>query len=112
MKYIGVNDIKRIKTWGRLIGIGSMLYGVVSIVLSFYTSFWYVIPAILSIFIGKLLFDIGHEAKKVQQADGESIGIVQPVLKKYSTFLFAFSIIIIVTLASYLAFLGYIYIFY
>lgn len=112
MKYIGVNDIKRIKTWGRLIGIGSMLYGLVSIVLSFYTSLWYVIPAILSIFIGKLLYDIGHEAKKVLKSEEQSVSIFQPVLKKYSTFLFAFSIIIIVTIASYLAFMGYIYIFF
>lgn len=89
-----------------------MLYGVASIVFSFYTSFFYVIPALISIFIGKLLVDVGLAAKKSLQSDDESIHIVQPVIHTYSRFLFVFGIVIVGTIASYLVFFITMYIVY
>lgn len=89
-----------------------MLYGVTSIVFSFSTSLFYVIPGLVSIFIGKLLVDVGLAAKKAFQSDDDTLGIVQPVIHTYGRFLFVFGIVIVGTIASYLAFFLFIYIVY
>lgn len=109
MRFLEVAYIKRIKIWGKVIGIGTILYGIISIILSFFTSFIYIIPALVSILIGKLFYDIGHEANLVLQSDDESISLVQPILHKYSKFLITLGIVIIFTIFCYVAFFIIVY---
>jgi len=104
MKYLEISDLKRIRSWAKIIGVGTLLYGVISIIMSFFTSFMQLIPAIISIFIGKLLYDIGHEAGKVLNLDDESISFVEPILQKYSRFLTIIGIVMIITICAFIIF--------
>ena len=109
MKTYDVMNMNPIKRWGRIIGIGLILYGVISIIYSFFTSFAFIIPAIISIFIGKLLYDIGHEANRVVQSGEDSLSMIQVLLHKYLRFLVTVGIVIGVTIVSYITFFIYAY---
>lgn len=103
--------VQRIKTWGKIIGVVTILYGVISIILSFFTLLLYIIPGLVSIFIGKLLYDVGHQASLVMQSDDESISLaqVQPILHKYSKLLMTLGIVIIFTILCYVTFFIIVY---
>lgn len=105
MRFINIGYIKRIQITSKIIGLGSILYGVISIILSFFTSFIYIISALISILIGKLLYDIGHEASLVLKSDEESISLIQPIIHKYGKFLITLGFVIIFTILCYIVFI-------
>ena len=87
MKYLNPIYIKRISIWGRLVGLASMMYGAIITIFSFVDSLLYSIPGLLSIFMGKLLFDIGQEAKNALKSEEETVAVAEKMIKKYGLYL-------------------------
>lgn len=104
------NYLKRISFWGRIIGIIAAIYGLTAITIAFYTYYSFIISGLVSLWLGKLIFNIGGEAKKVLQTEDTSIHIkdAKGVFNKYTYFLFILSLLIAITVLSHFAI--YIYI--
>lgn len=104
------NYLKRISIWGRVVGIITAIYGIIVIAIAFFTYYIFIISGLVSIWLGKLVFNIGREAKKVLQKEETPIQIkdVKAVFNKYTYFLFILSLLIAITVLSHFAI--YIYI--
>src|SRR5699024_3384701 len=105
MRYLNSVYIKRISSWGRFVGIASMLYGLIFIIVGFMETLLYSIPGMVSILLGKLLFDIGQEAKKALKSEEESIRAAQQIIKKYGVYLLCFGVLVILSILSVVAFI-------
>lgn len=104
MRYLNSVYIRRISVWGKFVGIASMLYGLIFIIVGFMETLLYSIPGMVSILLGKLLFDIGQEAKKALKSEEESIRAAQQIIKKYGVYLLCFGVLVILSILSVVAF--------
>lgn len=104
MRYLNPVHIKRISVWGRVIGLSSMLYGLIFIIVGFMESLLYSIPGIVSILIGKLLFDVGQESKKALKSEEETIHAVKQIIKKYGFLLLCLGVVVILSILAVAAF--------
>src|SRR5699024_1253747 len=69
------NYLKRFSIWGRVVGIITAIYGIIVIAIAFFTYYIFIISGLVSIWLGKLVFNIGREAKKVLQKEETPIQI-------------------------------------
>lgn len=100
MRYLNPVYIKRISIWGRIIGIISILYGLIFMIVGFIESLLYSIPGIASILIGKLLFDVGQESKKALKYEKEEMYAAQQIIKKYGLLLLCLGVLIILSILT------------
>jgi|SRR5699024_1660475 len=91
MKHITKKYIMRISIWGRLVGILLTLYGLISIVMGFFTSIKYGMTGILTMILGVILFDVGREGKKLLRLEDADGRVLEGLVKKYSLYLVVFS---------------------
>ncbi len=104
MRYLNPVYIKRISVWGRIIGIASVLYGLIFMIVGFMESLLYSIPGIVSILIGKLLFDVGHESKRALKSEEEAIHVAQQIIKRYGLLLLCLGVLVILSILTVAAF--------
>lgn len=104
------NYLKRISIWGRIVGIITATYGFIVIFFALFTYYVFILSGLVSIWLGKIIFNIGLEAKKVLHTEEESIQMndIETLLHKYSYFLFILSLLIVITVLFHFGF--YIYI--
>ncbi len=105
-----MRTIKQVQLWGKLTGIASILYGIGSSILLSPLSFVYILPGLISIFIGGLLYHIGRQARVADQSEDDSVEAVFPVIRSYSTLLMVLGIVIGISLICFIIFYGYIWI--
>lgn len=104
MEYLNPVHLKRIRVWGKVIGIISMLYGTIFIVLSFILMFVYAFPGLISILIGILFFNLGQTSKRALKSEEKSIHVAEQIAKKYGLLLFCIGILIIISILALVIF--------
>lgn len=105
MEYDHTTYLRRISLWGKMVGSMTLIYGIVAIIVGMLTYYVHIIPGLVSIFLGKLLFDMGREAKKALQSTEEGENAVGKVIRSYSVFIACLGILILITIVCYIAFI-------
>src|SRR5699024_5732213 len=92
------NYLKRISIWGRIVGIIIATYGLLIILIAFFTYYVLILSGLVSVWLGKLIFNIGLEAKRVLQSEENSIQIkdIEILFRRYKYFLFILSLLIVI----------------
>lgn len=104
MPQISMTYVKRIHVLGKIVGIMLMLYGGASVIFGFLSTLVFILPGIITLFLGVLLFRIGQEAKKVLRTDDQLIYGVHRIFHTYSLYLMILGILAIITILFYIGF--------
>lgn len=89
--------MKRISTWGKVLGIISMISGGISAVIGMFAFVIGAIPGVITVIIGYYLYKTGKSAAEYLLSEDESS--IENLLESYAKYLFIQGILLIVGLA-------------
>lgn len=98
MEYLERDNLKRIATWGKVVGVTSIIFGVLSIILSLVVDPAGIASGIVSVITGYLFYQTGQEASKIISSDDLTAGNVNELLSKYGKLLLIMGILTIISL--------------
>ncbi|GGP15052.1 DUF5362 family protein [Oceanobacillus neutriphilus] len=98
MEYIEKDNLKRIATWGKLVGITSIIFSSLTIIAIFFWSLGGVIGGVTGIITGYLFYQTGVEASNIIDSDDLTAGNVNELLNKYGNLLLIMGILTIISL--------------
>ncbi|GIO23277.1 DUF5362 family protein [Oceanobacillus sp. J11TS1] len=98
MEYLDRENLKRISTWGKVVGITSIIMGVLSIIISLVFSPAGIVSGVISIITGYLFYQTGTEASGIISSDDFTAGNVNVLLNKYGKLLLIMGILTIISL--------------
>ncbi|MFD1453424.1 hypothetical protein [Oceanobacillus sojae] len=98
MEYLERNNLKRIAKWGKLVGVTSIIFSSLSIIVSFFGSLGGIIGGVTGIITGYLFYQTGVEASNIISSDDLTAGNVNELLNKYGNLLLIMGILTIISL--------------
>ncbi|CEI82373.1 hypothetical protein BN997_02237 [Oceanobacillus oncorhynchi] len=98
MDYLNIDHLKRIATWGGIVGAASIIMGAISIVLTLTVDPSMILSGIISIITGYLFYQTGIEASNIIASDDFTAGNVNELLNKYGKLLLIMGILTIISL--------------
>ena len=90
-------SLKRISTWGKILGILMMIAGGLSALSGLFAFVVGAIPGLVTVFMGYLLFKTGKDAQNFLETQSEED--IASLLDNYAKYLFVNGILLIVTVA-------------
>lgn len=88
--------IKRISTWGKIVGIISMIFGILSALGGLFLFIVGAIPGLISTYLGYLIYKTGRAAG--EYLEQESDEAIVEMLEAYSKYLLVSGILVIISL--------------
>lgn len=89
-------SLKRISTWGKILGILMMIAGGLSALSGIFAFVIGAIPGLVTTFMGYLLFKTGKDAQEFLESQSEES--IASLLDNYAKYLFLNGILLIITL--------------
>lgn len=89
--------MKRISTWGKILGIIMMIFGGLSALSGLFAAIIGAIPGIVTVFMGYLIYKTGKDAQEFLESQSQEA--ISSLLDNYAKYLLVNGILLILTLA-------------
>ncbi|MFD1065138.1 hypothetical protein [Oceanobacillus locisalsi] len=102
MEHLAMDTMKRIATWGKIVGATSIIFGVISAIFSAAANPAGIFSGVVSIITGYLFYQTGVEASNIMSASDVTVDHVNKLLSRYGTLLLIMGILTIISLVLFI----------
>ncbi|WP_080875465.1 DUF5362 family protein [Oceanobacillus timonensis] len=98
MDHLAMDTVKRIATWGKIVGATSIIFGAISAIFSLDANPAGIFSGVVAIITGYLFYQTGVEASNIMSSSDVTVNHVNKLLSKYGTLLLTMGILTIASL--------------